>query len=121
MCWCEREEERCRKDRDDHQRRAGWKGPLVKPWCVRSNCEQRKQSEREVAAATCVEASSGMVLNRMASKQGQRVADSQEAADDCVFSRGGRSACSWEDWIATAWDVVPRVEIESACVGQPTA
>lgn len=69
-----------------------------------------------------MEASSRMVLNRMASKQGQRVAHSQEAAaDDCVFSRGGRSACSWEDWIATAWDVVPRAEIESACVGQPTA
>jgi hypothetical protein len=72
--------ERCRTDRDGHQRRAGWGGRWVDPWCIRKGCEDRKQSERKVAGATLVGASSGMVLSKMASKQGQRGADSQEAA-----------------------------------------
>jgi hypothetical protein len=80
MCLCEMVVERCRTDRDDHQRRAGWGGRWVDPWCIRKGCEDRKQSERRVAAATLVEASSGMALSKRASKQGQRVADSQEAA-----------------------------------------
>lgn len=83
---------RCRTDRDDHQRRAGWGGRLVDPWCIRRNCEHRKKSERKVAAATWVEASSGMGLSRISSKQGQAVAAGQEAAGDCVCLVGADAA-----------------------------
>jgi hypothetical protein len=84
--------ERCRTDRDDHQRRAGWGGRLVDPWCIKMKCVDRKKSERKVAIATLVKGLGGMAWSKMASKQGQAVADSQEAARTIVSCLIGADA-----------------------------
>jgi hypothetical protein len=55
-------------------------------------CVDRKKSEHKVAIATLVEGLGEMASSKMASKQGQAVADSQEAARTIVCGLIGADA-----------------------------